>query len=63
VATGTSSRICAICSSLKPWPVRRSLAAAATSCCAHGHAVMPWAATPTSRRVPRSEAIAEPNSV
>ena len=30
---------------------------------AHGHAVMPWACTPTSRRVPRSDATAEPNSV
>ena len=37
--------------------------APATSSCAHGHAVMPCAATPTMRRVPRSDATAEPYSV
>jgi hypothetical protein len=41
----------------------RSRAWPATICCAHGHAVMPCAATPTSRRVPRSLATAEPYSV
>ena len=32
------------------------------SSCAHGHAVMPCACTPTSRRVPRSDATADPIS-
>ena len=35
----------------------------ATSSCAHGHAVIPWAVTPISRRVPSSLLIAEPWSV
>ena len=35
----------------------------ATSSCAHGHAVMPWAVTPISRRVPNSVHAAEPWSV
>ena len=53
VATGTASKMRSISSSEKPSLVRRSRAWPATSCCAHGQAVMPCAATPTSRRVPR----------
>ncbi len=63
VATGTASKMRSISSSSKPSSDSRSRAAPPTSSCAHGHAVMPWAATPTIRRVPRSEATAEPNSV
>ena len=54
VATGTCSKIRSICSSSKPSASRRSRDASATRPWAHGQAVMPCAATPTSRRVPRS---------
>ena len=40
-------------SSEKPSAASRSRDAAWTSVCAHGQAVMPWAVTPISRRVPR----------
>ena len=63
VATGTASRMRSISSRVKPSAARRSRERAAETCCAPGLAVIPCAATPTSRRVPRSEAIAEPNSV
>ena len=56
VATGTCSKMRSISSSVKPSAASRSRELPATSCCAHGQAVMPCAATPTSRRVPRSEA-------
>ena len=54
VATGTASKMRSISSSVKPSATSRSRERPATSSCAHGHAVMPWAATPTSRRVPCS---------
>ncbi len=60
VATGTWSKIRAISSSEKPSSASRSRELPMTSCCAHGQAVMPWAATPTIRRVPAADAIAEP---
>ena len=41
----------------------RSRAAAPTSPCAHGQAVIPCAVTPTTRLVPRSVATAIPCSV
>ena len=63
VATGTTSRIRSTSSSLKPSSSSATRAPAATSSCAHGQAVMPCAATPTTRRVPRSEATASPCSV
>ena len=53
VATGTSAKTRSISSSVKPSSRRRSRERSATSSCAHGHAVMPCACTPTSRRVPR----------
>ena len=62
VATGTASKMRSISSSEKPSPASRSCARACTSVCAHGHAVMPWARTPISRRVPRSDATAAPSS-
>ena len=60
VATGTAAKMRRISSSVKPSATRRSRERPATSSCAHGHAVIPWAATPTRRRVPCSEATAEP---
>ena len=63
VATGTASNTRSISSSLKPSSRRRSRERSVTISCAHGQAVMPWACTPTSRRVPRADATAEPNSV
>jgi hypothetical protein len=62
VATGTASKIRSISASLKPPSVSRSRERASTSFCAHGHAVMPCARTPTSRRVPNSLATATPSS-
>ena len=46
VATGTASKMRSISSSVKPSAASRSRERPATSSCAHGHAVMPWAATP-----------------
>ena len=63
VATGTASNTRAISSSVKPSSRRRSCERSITISCAHGQAVMPWASTPTSRRVPAAHATAEPNSV
>jgi hypothetical protein len=63
VATGTASNTRAISSSVKPPSRSRSCARSITISCAHGQAVMPCASTPTSRRVPRSEATALPNIV
>ena len=63
VATGTASKMRSISSSVKPSSRSRSRERSVTISCAHGQAVMPWAWTPISRRVPRSEATAEPNSV
>ena len=63
VATGTASRIFSMSSSSKPCVSRRVRALPATSSWAHGHAVMPWAVTPISRRVPSSVHAAEPCSV
>jgi len=63
VATGTASNTRAISSSVKPSARRRSCDRSMTSSCAHGQAVMPWASTPTMRRVPRSLAMAEPYRV
>ena len=64
VATGTASRILLDLVRRRS-PRRRAARArrAATSSCAHGHAVMPWAVTPISRRVPSSLLTAEPCSV
>ena len=63
VATGTLCRIASICSAVKSCATSRSRARAATSSCAHGHAVMPVADTPTVPRVPCSKATARPCSV
>ena len=63
VATGTSLKIRSMSSSEKPSARRRSRERSVTSSCAHGQAVMPWASTPISRRVPRADATAEPSSV
>ena len=63
VATGTASKTRSISSSVKPCSTSRSRDAPATSSCAQGHAVMPCASTPTSRRTPRSDATAVPISV
>ena len=63
VATGTAWNTRAISSSVKPSARSRSCERSVTISCAHGQAVIPCACTPTSRRVPRSEATAEPNSV
>ena len=52
VATGTASKTRPISSSVKPSSRRRSCERSMTSSCAHGQAVMPWASTPTMRRVP-----------
>ena len=60
VATGTWSKMRSISSSLKPSSSSRSRELPMTSCWAQGQAVMPWAATPTSRRVPVAEATATP---
>ena len=61
VATGTISRIRSISASAKPSSLEAlARRAPAISSWAHGQAVMPGAATPTSRRVPRSEATADP---
>ena len=38
----------------------RARAESATSSCAHGHAVIPWAVTPVKRRVPSSVLTAAP---
>jgi hypothetical protein len=62
VATGTASKIRSISSGEKPSATRRSRERVWTSPWAHGHAVMPWARTPISRRVPRSLDTAVPNS-
>ena len=63
VATGTASKTRSISSSVKPSARSRSRERSVTISCAHGQAVMPCASTPTSRRVPRADATAEPNSV
>ena len=63
VATGTASKMRSISSSPNPSACSRSRELACTSVCAHGHAVMPWAVTPMSRRVPASPATAAPCSV
>ena len=63
VATGTASKMRSISSSVKPSSRSRSRARSVTISCAHGQAVMPWAWTPTSRRVPLADATAEPNIV
>src|SRR4051794_25160032 len=52
VATGTLSKTREISSSVKPCSRSRSSERSITSSWAHGQAVMPWASTPTSRRVP-----------
>ena len=62
-ATGTASRMRAIWPSLKPPAASRSPAAAATRRWVAGDAVVPWAATPTIRRVPCADATAETCSV
>ena len=53
VASGTSSRIRSTSSSSKPASPSRSAARSRTSPCAHGQALIPFASTPTSRRVPQ----------
>ena len=63
VATGTRSMMRSICSAENPSSASRSRARPATSSCAHGHAVIPVADTPTTRRVPCSNATARPWSV
>jgi CDP-diacylglycerol--glycerol-3-phosphate 3-phosphatidyltransferase len=63
VATGTCSRMRSICSARSHPPPGARAHAPATSSCAHGHAVMPCADTPTVRRVPCSNATARPCSV
>ena len=60
VATGTASKTRSISASEKPSASSRSRDAALTSSCAHGQAVMPWAVTPISRRVPAALATATP---
>ena len=60
VATGTASIASSICSASKPCSASRSRARPATISWAQGQAVMPWAWTPVSVRVPRSEATAVP---
>ena len=62
VATGTASIARSICSASKPASASRSRPSSATISCAQGQAVMPWAWTPVSVRLPRSEATAVPNS-
>ena len=52
----------AISSSEKPSSSSRSCERAWTAVWAHGHAVIPWARTPISRRVPASLATAAPSS-
>ena len=49
--------------SAKPASSSRSVAAFRTSPCAHGHALMPDASTPTTRRTPLGDAAAMPISV
>ena len=63
VATGTAWKTRPISSSVKPSSRSRSCERSVTISCAHGQAVMPCAWTPISRRVPRSDATADPNSV
>ena len=63
VAIGTASTIRSISSTEKPSASSRTRERASIACCAHGHAVIPWADTPTSRRVPSSDATAAPCSV
>ncbi len=60
VATGTAAKMRSISSSEKPSAASRSRDRPATSSWAHGQAVMPWASTPVSVRVPRSEETAVP---
>jgi hypothetical protein len=62
VATGTASKMRSISSSVKPSSDRRVRELASTSFWAHGHAVIPCARTPISRRVPASDATAAPSS-
>ena len=50
VASGTSSRIRSTSPSAKPASSRRSVARPRTRPCAHGHALIPVASTPTTRR-------------
>ena len=50
-------------SASKPASRRRSDARLRTRPCAHGHALIPVASTPTARRVPVSDAAAMPQSV
>ena len=60
VASGTSSRIRSTSPSAKPASSSRSAAAPRTRPCAHGHALMPQASTPTTRRTRSGEAAAIP---
>ena len=60
VAIGTASIAASICSASKPRSASRSRARPPTISCAQGQAVMPWAWTPVSVRVPRSESTAVP---
>ncbi len=60
VAIGTAATIFSICSSSKPSAASRSRERPVTISCAHGQAVIPWAWTPVSVRVPASEATAVP---
>ena len=63
VATGTAPKMRSTSSAVKPSASSRSRERPSISPCAHGHAVMPWARTPMSRRVPCADATAEPSSV
>ncbi len=60
VAIGTTSTTRSISSALKPSAASRSRESPATISCAQGQAVIPWASTPVSVRVPRSESTAVP---
>ena len=62
VASGTSSRMRSTSPSAKPASSSRSAAAPRTSPCAHGHALMPHASTPTTRRTRCGDAAAIPIS-
>ena len=63
VATGTSLEDLVDLGGVVAAAARRSRAPEATSSCAQGQAVMPWAWTPVRVRVPWAEATAVPNSV
>src|SRR5919108_4165574 len=60
VASGTSSRIRSTSSWSKPASSSRSVARPRTRPCAHGHALIPVASTPTIRRTRVSDAAAIP---